>query len=189
MSLRERVHALRKEHGWSQGELAEKVGADPAQISRYENGRITPSADVVVRIAEVFDVSTDYLLVDDAPADPSAAATKPSANASPKSANSATKTSPWSSASSTPSSPRPASKPSPAASADCAAAPTPARISRPLTTRESPVDLRNLGDVTRAAMLGEVDQRHRSGPGSHRRALSQPPAEPARGQRLPRPAS
>ncbi len=70
MSLRERVHALRKEHGWSQGELAEKVGADPAQISRYENGRITPSADVVVRIAEVFDVSTDYLLVGDAPRRP-----------------------------------------------------------------------------------------------------------------------
>lgn len=70
MSLRERVHDLRKEHGWSQGELADKVGVDPAQISRYENGRITPSADVVVRIAETFDVSTDYLLVDDAPRRP-----------------------------------------------------------------------------------------------------------------------
>ena len=70
MSLRDRVRDLRKEHGWSQGELAEKVGADPAQISRYENGRITPSADAVVRIAEVFDVSTDYLLVDDAPRRP-----------------------------------------------------------------------------------------------------------------------
>jgi transcriptional regulator with XRE-family HTH domain len=70
MSLSERVRDLRKEHGWSQGELAEKVGADPAQISRYENARITPSADVVVRIAEVFDVSTDYLLVDDAPRRP-----------------------------------------------------------------------------------------------------------------------
>ena len=70
MSLPERVRDLRKEHGWSQGELAGKVGADPAQISRYENGRITPSADVVVRIAEVFDVSTDYLLVEDAPRRP-----------------------------------------------------------------------------------------------------------------------
>lgn len=67
MSLQERVKELRKEHGWSQGELAERVGADPAQISRYENGRITPSADAVVRLAEVFDVSCDYLLVDDAP--------------------------------------------------------------------------------------------------------------------------
>jgi transcriptional regulator with XRE-family HTH domain len=70
MSLRERVRQLREEHAWSQGELAERTGADPAQISRYENGRITPSADAVVRLAETFGVSTDYLLVDDAPRRP-----------------------------------------------------------------------------------------------------------------------
>lgn len=63
MSLQEWVKELRKKHGCSQGELAERVAADPAPISRYENGRITPSADVVVKPAEVFDVSTDYLLV------------------------------------------------------------------------------------------------------------------------------
>ena len=67
MSLRQRVLELRKEHGWSQAELASKISGDAAQISRYENGRITPSADVVVRLAEVFDVTTDYLLLDDAP--------------------------------------------------------------------------------------------------------------------------
>jgi transcriptional regulator with XRE-family HTH domain len=70
MSLQERVKQLRKENGWSQGELAERVGGDPAQISRYENGRITPSADAVVKLAEVFDVSTDYLLVEDSPRRP-----------------------------------------------------------------------------------------------------------------------
>lgn len=70
MSLQERVKQLRKEHGWSQGELAERIGGDPAQISRYENGRITPSADAVVKLAEVFDVSTDYLLVEDSPRRP-----------------------------------------------------------------------------------------------------------------------
>jgi len=42
MGLADRVKALRNEQGWSQSELAELVGADPAQISRYENGRITP---------------------------------------------------------------------------------------------------------------------------------------------------
>ncbi|MBO0846563.1 MAG: helix-turn-helix transcriptional regulator [Nocardioides sp.] len=61
---------LRKEHGWSQAELAAKIGGDAAQISRYENGRITPSADVIGRLAEVFDVTTDYLLLDDAPKRP-----------------------------------------------------------------------------------------------------------------------
>lgn len=70
MSLRQRVLELRKEHGWSQAELAAKIGGDAAQISRYENGRITPSADVIVRLSEVFDVTTDYLLLDDAPKRP-----------------------------------------------------------------------------------------------------------------------
>ncbi len=70
MALADRVKQLRNEHGWSQGELAEQVGADPAQISRYENGRITPSADALVRLAETFDVSCDYLLLDDAPRRP-----------------------------------------------------------------------------------------------------------------------
>lgn len=67
MALAERVKLLRTELGWSQGELATKIGADAAQISRYENGRITPSADAIVRLAEAFDVSCDYLLVEDAP--------------------------------------------------------------------------------------------------------------------------
>jgi transcriptional regulator with XRE-family HTH domain len=70
MSLRERVRQLREERAWSQGELADKIGADPAQISRYENGRITPSADAIVRLAETFGVSTDYLLVEAAPRRP-----------------------------------------------------------------------------------------------------------------------
>lgn len=34
------------------------------------NGRITPSADVIIRLAETFDVSCDYLLLDDAPRRP-----------------------------------------------------------------------------------------------------------------------
>jgi len=70
MALAERVKQLRTEHAWSQGDLAERVGADPAQISRYENGRITPSADALIRIAETFNVSCDYLLIDNAPRRP-----------------------------------------------------------------------------------------------------------------------
>ncbi|MGH3496020.1 MAG: helix-turn-helix domain-containing protein [Nocardioidaceae bacterium] len=61
---------MRKEHGWSQAELAAKIAGDAAQISRYENGRITPSADVIVRLADVFGVTTDYLLLDDSPRRP-----------------------------------------------------------------------------------------------------------------------
>lgn len=70
MSVRDRVHELRKERCWSQAELASRIGADAGQISRYENGRITPSADAIVRLAEAFDVTTDYLLIETAPRRP-----------------------------------------------------------------------------------------------------------------------
>jgi transcriptional regulator with XRE-family HTH domain len=70
MALADRVKQLRTEQGWSQGELAEQIAADPAQISRYEHGHITPSADALVRLAQVFNVSCDYLLVEDAPRRP-----------------------------------------------------------------------------------------------------------------------
>lgn len=64
MSFGEKLKALRKEKGWSQEDLARKVGGDGRQISRYENGHIMPSAEVLAKIAETFDVSLDYLLFD-----------------------------------------------------------------------------------------------------------------------------
>jgi transcriptional regulator with XRE-family HTH domain len=66
MPLGDTIKTLRKERGWSQAELATKVGGDAGQISRYETGKISPSIDLVVRFAEAFDVATDYLLIDGA---------------------------------------------------------------------------------------------------------------------------
>lgn len=120
MALADRVKQLRNEHGWSQGELAETVGADPAQISRYENGRMTPSAEAVVKIAEVLDVTTDYLLVETSPRRSPHAPENILGDGAPSSPNSPTTTSPSSAASSTASSPKPASAPSPAGSAEAA---------------------------------------------------------------------
>lgn len=70
MALGERIRQLRKETGWSQAELGDKVGTDSQRISRYENGRITPSLDAIVRIAEALNVSIDHLLVDNVPRRP-----------------------------------------------------------------------------------------------------------------------
>jgi transcriptional regulator with XRE-family HTH domain len=70
MPIGERVKRLRAEHRLSQGELAASIGADAGQISRYENGHISPSADAIVRLAQALDVSCDYLLVEDAPRRP-----------------------------------------------------------------------------------------------------------------------
>jgi len=67
MLLGEQIKALRKELSWSQADLAGRIGGDAGQISRYENGKITPSVEVVVRLAELFNVTTDYLLIDGAP--------------------------------------------------------------------------------------------------------------------------
>ena len=70
MLLGERIKEVRKQAGWSQGELAEKVSTDARQISRYENGRITPSLDALARIAETLNVSLDHLVYDDIPRRP-----------------------------------------------------------------------------------------------------------------------
>jgi transcriptional regulator with XRE-family HTH domain len=67
MALGERIRELRKEHGWSQAELGKLIGTDSQYVSRYENGRITPSADALIRIAAALEVSTDYLLLEGVP--------------------------------------------------------------------------------------------------------------------------
>ncbi len=65
--LADRIKQLRTEAGGlSQAELAERAGAgDARQISRYENGRITPSLDAIAHIAQALNVSIDYLVIDD----------------------------------------------------------------------------------------------------------------------------
>ena len=62
----ERLKALRTEAGWSQAELAAKVDSDARQVSRYENSKVAPGLEAVIRMAETFNVSVDYLLFDDA---------------------------------------------------------------------------------------------------------------------------
>jgi len=69
--LSKRIRELRKEKKWSQDDLAKKIeAADSRQISRYETGRITPSVETTVKIAQAFDVTTDYLLTENAPRKP-----------------------------------------------------------------------------------------------------------------------
>ena len=56
---------LRKKRGWSQGQLAQKIGADLQRISKYERGVIWPTMELTVKMAEAFDVSVDFLIRDD----------------------------------------------------------------------------------------------------------------------------
>ena len=57
-----RIAALRRSAGWSQSELAKHLQVSPSAIGMYEQGRREPAADLLIAIADLFSVSTDYLL-------------------------------------------------------------------------------------------------------------------------------
>ena len=60
--LGSRVYTLRKERGWKQAELGEKVGLSHKAISTLESGTRGTSVEKLVALAYAFHVSTDYLL-------------------------------------------------------------------------------------------------------------------------------
>lgn len=61
-SFGENLKKLRKGRGMTQSELGGKIGLSKAVISKYETGLGYPSFDVLIRIAQFFGVTTDYLL-------------------------------------------------------------------------------------------------------------------------------
>lgn len=64
-SLGSRILELRKGKNWSQSELAKMIGVTYAQVGRYENKGAQPSAEVLKKIADALDTSTDYLMYGD----------------------------------------------------------------------------------------------------------------------------
>ena len=59
----DRIMALRTARGWSQPELARRAGlASKTLISNYELGYRSPSCESLLRIADAFGVTADYLL-------------------------------------------------------------------------------------------------------------------------------
>lgn len=58
----QRIAALRKNARLSQAELARALGVSPSAVGMYEQGRREPSAACLVALAQVFGISTDYLL-------------------------------------------------------------------------------------------------------------------------------
>ena len=57
-----RIKNLRRSKELNQVQLAEKLGVKKQSISNWENDNIMPSIDMMIRIADFFHVSTDYLL-------------------------------------------------------------------------------------------------------------------------------
>ncbi len=54
--------SLMEENNMKQNVVAEKVGVTEVTISRYISGKRTPRLDIIIKIANLFKVSTDYLL-------------------------------------------------------------------------------------------------------------------------------
>ena len=57
-----RLKTLRSHNSLTQAQLAQKLGVTKSVISAYETGLRLPSYDILISIAQIFKVSTDYLL-------------------------------------------------------------------------------------------------------------------------------
>ena len=60
--LHEQIQMLRKARKMSQVELGKRLGVTKACICNWENDNAQPSVEMLVRLANLFSVSTDYLL-------------------------------------------------------------------------------------------------------------------------------
>lgn len=61
-ALGDRIAELRKARGWSQSELAKKVGVSYTQMSRYEIKGVQPPADTINKLADTLGTSIDFLV-------------------------------------------------------------------------------------------------------------------------------
>ena len=58
-----KIKMLRVEKGWSQRELAKRVGVSQPHIWRYEKGVSTPNLIMIEKLCTVFGASPDKLLI------------------------------------------------------------------------------------------------------------------------------
>lgn len=65
MILADKIIENRKKAGWSQEELAEKLGVSRQSVSKWEGAQAIPDMKKIIQMADLFGVSTDYLLRDD----------------------------------------------------------------------------------------------------------------------------
>ena len=60
--LNHQIRTLRLVRGMSQVELARRLGVTKQSVSKWENDNIQPSIEMLKKLADIFSVSTDYLL-------------------------------------------------------------------------------------------------------------------------------
>lgn len=65
MKLAEKLFELRKKKGWSQEKLAEQINVSRQSISKWESGQVLPEIEKIIELSKIFQVTTDYLLLDE----------------------------------------------------------------------------------------------------------------------------
>lgn len=65
MIFADKLIALRKKSGWSQEELAEKLGVTRQSVSKWEGAQSVPDIDKILQLSHLFGVTADYLLKDE----------------------------------------------------------------------------------------------------------------------------
>ena len=65
MIIADKIMENRKKNGWSQEELAEKLGVSRQSVSKWESAQSVPDMKKILQLSEIFAVSTDYLLRDE----------------------------------------------------------------------------------------------------------------------------
>ena len=62
MTIGESFKRFRKEFNLTQSNVAEKLGILQQSYYKYETDKVKPSAEIIIDLANAYDVSTDYLL-------------------------------------------------------------------------------------------------------------------------------
>lgn len=62
MNIADRIKYLRKQKGYSQEELADKVGVSRQAVSKWESEQSTPDLEKIIAMSDIFEVTTDYIL-------------------------------------------------------------------------------------------------------------------------------
>lgn len=62
MNIADRIQYLRKTKGFSQEELADKMGVSRQAVSKWESEQSIPDVEKIIVMSELFEVTTDYIL-------------------------------------------------------------------------------------------------------------------------------
>ncbi|MGN0436285.1 MAG: helix-turn-helix domain-containing protein, partial [Wujia sp.] len=65
MILADKIMNLRKQHGMSQEDLANELGISRQSVSKWESGASIPDLDKIIKLSNLFGVSTDFLIKDE----------------------------------------------------------------------------------------------------------------------------